>query len=476
MENQQQENQLPEGEQDQNKDIHPDAVVHEPYRPPVRPAEPGFWEKNKLLIKGFLTGFLILVMLIPLAMLHDLVREREMRQEQVIEEISSKWASSQTVFGPVVAVPYLAKVANGKDENGPVYTTSRLHFYMLPDQLSINGKLLPEVRHRSLYDVTLYRSELSLTGTFDPTYAEKLGIPAENILWNEAHLMLGLDDARGLEENVQLRWNNTSSVLEAGLPENTVIKTGLAAKVQIDSSKPIPFHISVHLKGSSHLYFTPVGKTTEVSLSSPWRSPAFDGQYLPATPAVINEKGFSAKWKVLQVSRSYPQVWKDGAQYNIPESAFGVKLLQPADSYAKTERSVKYGLLVIALTFTVFFFIEILQKRQVHPLQYILVGIALCVFYSLLLSVSEYLGFNIAYMIATIATVTLICLYVLGIFKKAAIAGGFGLALGGLYTYLFILIQLEDYALLFGSIGLFVILAIIMYFSRKIDWYGTAKA
>jgi inner membrane protein len=240
-----------------------------------------------------------------------------------------------------------------------------------------------------------------------------------------------------------------------------------------DDQNPIAFSLDIKLKGSELLYFTPVGRTTEVNMTSSWKDPAFDGQYLPDT-SDISGKGFSAWWKVMQVSRNYPQCWADGT-YDLASSSFGVRLIQPTDNYAKSERSVKYAILFIALTFTVFFFLEILQRKQVHPLQYILVGFALCIFYTLLLSISEYTGFNAAYIIAGSATVALIGLYVWSIFKKGRIALGFTLALGGLYAYIFILIQLQDYALLFGSIGLFIIIAILMFYSRKIDWYNSGK-
>lgn len=420
-----------------------------------------------MLIKGFFIGFLILIMLIPVAMLSNLVWEREELQNKVTTEISSKWASQQTVTGPVMIIPYLEHKDNSKQ-------AEKKYLYYLPEKLDINGKLLPEVRHRSLYEVTLYRSDLLLTGTFDPAGIAKAGIAAEDILWDECYLVMGLDDARGLEDEVQLQWDTATHVLEAGLPGNSAVEKGLGSKVAFRAERKIPFRINIKLKGSSYLYFTPVGKTTEVVLTSPWKDPAFDGQYLPSQPATITDSGFTARWKVLQVSRSYPQLWKD-ATYDIKSASFGVRLIQPTDGYAKTQRTIKYALLIIALTFTIFFFVEIFQKRQIHPLQYILVGIALCVFYTLLLSISEYTGFNTAYLVAATATVTLISLYVLGIFRQMKIMAGFATALGSLYAYIFILIQLKDYALLFGSIGLFVILAIIMFYSRKIDWYNTHK-
>jgi inner membrane protein len=436
---------------------------------PINPASlPGFFDRNRMLIKGFFIGFLILIMLIPVVMLSELVSERQQRQQQVTEEISSKWASAQTIVGPIIMLPYYTRTDSSK-------TIVRKYIYLMPDRLDVNGKVFPEVRHRSLYDVTLYRSDLQLTGMFDPAALQKLAIPPGSISWSEAQFVLGLNDVRGLEDNIALQWDTVNTSLEAGIPNNTVVQTGLGARVMLTPEKTVQFRVSVKLKGSSYLYFTPVGKTTEVALNSTWKDPAFDGQYLPAHPAVITDSGFSARWKVLQVSRSYPQAWTDASTFDITASAFGVKLLQPTDRYAKTERSVKYAMLIIALTFTIFFFVEIFQKRQVHPLQYILVGIALCVFYTLLLSISEYTGFNTAYLIASLATVLLISTYVQGIFRQLKIAAGFFFALAALYTYIYILIQLQDYALLAGSIGIFVILAVIMYFSRKIDWYATAK-
>lgn len=431
---------------------------------------PGFYERNKTLLKGFLIGFLILLMLIPAAIVSNLVSERQERQAEVVKEVSSKWAGEQTIIGPIVIVPYKVYV-----QQGSATITKTMYLNLLPESLLINGNAIPEVRRRSLYTVMLYRSDIELSGSFNPSEVQRWNIAPQDIMWEQSKLVLGLNDARGLEEEVVLNWGNTKKTMEAGVINSGVISSGLNTSVAFDSAGKASFNVRIKLKGSSRLYFTPVGKTTEVNLKSAWKSPAFDGQYLPDKPAVISADGFNAHWKILQVSRNYPQCWPSGNTYEVEKSAFGVKLIQPADGYAKTDRSVKYAILFIALTFTVFFFIEILQKKQVHPLQYILVGLALCIFYTLLLSISEYTGFNPAYFIAAVATVSLIGSYVWGIFKTFKIAAGFIFALGGLYTYIFILIQLEDYALLFGSIGLFVILAIIMYYSRKIDWYNTSK-
>lgn len=439
------------------------------YTPEFRKPQ-GFFERNKTIIKGFLIGFLILLMLIPAGILENLVRERQQRQEQVIDEVSSKWAKAQTVNGPLLLVPYNTYQTT---KEGKVIAYKHT-LCLLPEQLGIQGDIAPETRHRSLYNVTLYRSSIVLNGRFNIQSVQKLNIDPSAILWKEAKLLLGINDARGLEQEVTMQWNGQSIILESGVPENDVIPAGMSIAATPDSLKPNEFTINIKLKGSEYLYFTPVGKSTNVTVNSSWKNPAFDGQYLPVKTTTLKDSGFTAHWNVLQVSRNYPQVWTDG-KYDLQASSFGVRLIQPADNYAKTERSVKYAILFIALSFIVFFFIEILQKKQIHPLQYLLVGFALCIFYTLLLSISEYTGFNPAYIIAGMATISLIGLYVWSIFKQGKLAIGFAIALGGLYTYIFVLIQLQDYALLFGSIGLFLILAILMYFSRKIDWYDTSK-
>jgi inner membrane protein len=408
-------------------------------------------------------------MLIPAIFVSNLVEERQERQQQAIREVSSKWATDQTVTGPFLVIPYIAQ-----DEKKQNY---RATLYLLPDQLKIEGQIIPQSLNRSLYRILLYRSDLKLDGIFNFNQPQLKAIPAESILWKDARLCLGIPDTRGLEEEVKLNWNDTAAVLEAGLPDNTIAENGLSTPLPatlFDAQEKAAFNLHLKLKGSDMLYFTPVGKSTTASLRSAWRSPAFDGNYLPDTRQVNNE-GFTAQWKILQVTRNYPQCWSN-SKYEVQASAFGVKLVQPTDNYAKTQRSVKYALLFISLTFTIFFFLEILQKKQVHPLQYILVGLALIIFYTLLLSISEYTGFNPAYVIAASATILLITLYVISVFRKTSIALGFGAALAGLYTYIFVLIQLEDYALLCGSIGLFILLAILMYYSRKIDWYGNGRS
>jgi len=426
-------------------------------------------ERNRIIIKGFLVGFLILLMLIPGKFIASLVDERQSRQAEVVNEVSRKWAEQQAVTGPVLLLPY--KVFETTTE-GKVMEKIKTA-YILPDELHIASTMQPTEKKRSLYSVMLYGSSIKLSGKFGALPLAALQIPADAVMWDNARLVLSVGDMRGISDQVSLSWNGSNQQFDAGVPSNVQFKEGLSVPVSVTAQNPSQFTISLSLRGSSYLYFTPVGKTTEADLQANWKDPAFDGQYLPLT-SEITDKSFKAHWKVLPLSHTYPQYWKDAGQ-DLDKAAFGVRLIQPVDGYAKTNRCVKYAILFIALTFTFFFFLEILQKRQVHPLQYILVGLALTIFYTLLLSISEYTGFNPAYLIACVATITLISLYAWSIFKSGKTAVGFTISLSGLYSYIFVLIQLEDYALLLGSIGLFVIIAVIMFYSRKIDWYGIIR-
>ena len=427
---------------------------------------PTFWDNNRILIKGLLVAFLILIMLIPGVFVTDLVYERQKRQAEVVKEITSKWAEQQTIIGPILMLPYMEAYKTADGKMGETRKTA----FILPDELHISGSMDPLEKKRSLYSVMLYRSDLKLTGRFGTLPIASLQIPPGAILWKEARLAISVGDVRGIEDHVQLEWNGSKQPLDAGVPDNNVLKTGLSVPVTVDTQGQYTFSINLSCRGSAYLYFTPLGKTTEVDLTAKWKDPAFDGQYLPST-STVTDKDFKAHWKILPLSRSFPQYWKEGAR-SFENATFGVRLIQPVDGYAKTFRSVKYAILFIALTFICFFFLEILQKRLVHPLQYLLVGMALTIFYTLLLSISEYAGFNLAYLIASVATVSLIGMYSWSIFKNGKTAVGFTLSLSALYTYIFVLIQSEDYALIFGSIGLFIIIAIIMYYSRKIDWYS----
>jgi len=245
-------------------------------------------------------------------------------------------------------------------------------------------------------------------------------------------------------------------------------------RIQIDSlPEKLDFIFGISVNGIEEVTFGPIGKETNFHLNSSWKDPSFDGKFLP-NKRKVNENGFSADWKVLHINRNYPQGWT-GDDYEVRGTSFGVKLQLPVDVYQKSMRVAKYAILFIVLTFLVFFFVEILNKILIHPIQYILVGLALVLFYVLLLAFSEQIIFDYAYILSAVMTISLILFYCRSILKSWALAAMTASILTVLYAFIFILIQIQDYALLFGSLGIFLILAITMYFSRKIDWFEISK-
>ena len=432
-----------------------------------------FLQRNALFFKAAVIFILVLILLIPTSMIESLIHERENRKNEAVNEVSQKWGNEQTLLGPVLTIPYY-KYYKEKDNN---YNTEKLvkkkeYYHILPTDLKIKGDVLPETRHRGIFDVVLYVTDVKATGTFKGIDLSRLDVPASDVLLNQAFLNFGLSDLRGIEEQIELTWNKEKVFFNPGTLTDDISNSGVHAFVELDSlteEKVYSFNFDVQFKGSEELKFAPVGKVTEVELTSIWSNPSFDGAFLPDSHTV-SEKGFNASWKILHLNRDYPQSWQNG-DYKINSSAFGVNLRLPIDHYQKTFRSAKYAILFIALTYLIFFFIEVLNKKYVHPIQYILVGLALCLFYTLLLSFAEHSSYTIAYVIAMTMTVGLITTYASFIFKSKPLTLMLGGILTILYGFIYIIIQQQDYALLMGSIGLFLILALVMYFSRQIDWY-----
>ena len=429
------------------------------------------WNKNKIILKSFLIGLLILLLLIPTFFIQGLVSERKQRQQEAVTEISSRWAGSQTVTGPVIGIPYTEAVT----DDGNTHEKKKWA-YFLPGKLSIKAHLVPEVRYRGIYQAIVYTTELQIHGSYDSLSFSELDIPREKLIWSEAAVFFDVSDVQGLKEDMVLHL--------AATPRNSSDLPLIPAKFSTDQFKgalsaslpswlsstngPLEFSATVSLKGTGNLLFVPIGRETKAEASSTWSNPSFTGSALPDL-RTVKDSGFVANWKVLALNRKYPQQWKQGS-YDLDSSAFGVDLIVPVDAYQQTTRSVKYAILIVVLTFTAFFLIEWVYGRSIHSLQYLLVGFALCIFYTLLLSLSEYTGFNAAYGLAAAATIGLIGWYVGSMLRSSKMSLFIIFLLVVQYGFVFTLIQLQDYALLMGSLGLFITLALVMYFSRKIKW------
>ena len=433
------------------------------------------WIKNSLTIRLITIGILILFLLIPVSMVKNLIKEREYRQQDAIEEVSSKWGEKQTVTGLVLTVPYntYSKVFDTKTEKYNLIK-SREYAHFLPDQLTINGEVLPELRYRGIYEVIVYNSKLNLTGSFSNPTFEEWKITDENILWEDAYISMGLSDLRGLQNKISLNWNGKQYDINPGIESNDVIRNGISCRIPVYPKKTGAFDknfsLELNFNGSSALNFIPLGKSTNVSIKSPWKNPSFDGAFLP-DEREINKDGFTAKWDVLHLNRPYPQSFR-GSTRGIQNSSFGVNLIVPIDEYQKSMRSAKYAVMFITLTFLLFFFVQILNGVRIHPIQYIIVGLALCVFYTLLVALSEHIPFKYSYLISSVSIISMITLYAQSISKNLKLTYIIGLILIMLYLFIYSIIQMQDYALLMGSFGLFLVLATIMYLSRKINWYS----
>jgi inner membrane protein len=416
-------------------------------------------------------GGLVILLLIPLGMVGSLVGERQQRQSEAAAEVANLWGRPQVLGGPVLTIPL---------------KTGGYYLRVLPETLRIEGSIHPERRSRGIYEAAVYRTELQGSGTIRLPDLAGIGADEADIRWDEAYLTLGVPDLRGIQSGLGIRWGDRELQLEPDGPEDELWDSGLRVKVpglaRERAGQAYTFAFNLGLSGSQRLQFIPMGKQTTVVLHSRWPSPSFSGAFLPQVRRV-DKDGFQAQWQVSWFGRGYPQQWttlpeaekRREMKAALASSAFGVDLFLPVDAYQKTERSTKYGVLFLLLTFLTFFLYEVFSGLSLHPMQYLLVGAALCLFYLLLLSISEHAPFGISYLAAAAATVLLIGGYSAAVLRGRLRALLMTLVLGVLYGYLYVLLQLEDYALLLGAAGLFAILALVMYLTRRIDWGGPRR-
>ena len=451
------------------------------------------WVKSSVMLKLITIGILILILMIPSSMLQSLIVERQSSRDSAVQEITSKWGSNQTIGGAVITIPYTIIQEDEKGKKSSI--NAYAHF--LPENLTIAGTLTPEKRYRGIYVVMLYNAQLHIQGFFKKPNIELLKIPKERFMFSEAFISFGLTDMKGIKEAIRLKVNGKNLEMNPGIESNDLFASGVSCPINLEE-ETINFDAHINLNGSKRIDFLPFGKITKVTIESPWGTPSFVGASLP-DERQVTDKGFKAIWNELHLNRNYPQqgtgrfigsasnnsenydqnrsvaVYADGVETAKTtaelESSFGVKLLLPVDEYQKTMRSTKYNLMFIVITFIAFFFVEILNRKRLHPIQYLLVGFAICLFYVLLLAISEHLSFNWSYLIGCITILTLILFYTQSVFKNGRITLIFNGILALLYGFFYSLLQLEDYSLLLGSVGLLIILAVVMYLTRNIDWY-----
>lgn len=438
-----------------------------------------YWLKHSITARMLVVGFLLMVLLVPLEFVSDLITERALRQEEVVKEINSKWGNEVVLSGPILKIPYKTykeeKVYIQKSKSYEIKTEEILNnAYLFPDILQIDSKAISkeEPLKRSIYESVVYTADLSVKGNFPPINFEENDIKPEDILWDKVTLLIQTSNLKGIRNTLEVQLRDQALAMTPKYAQDylNTVQSEVIANLSSENKNPIPFSFDLKINGSESLKFIPIGKETTASMDSNWDSPSFDGKYLPEDGSrEITEAGFKASWKVLQINRQFEQKFFNHLP-DLLEFAFGTNLIIPVDEYQKSERAAKYGFMVIGLTLLVFLLIQLASKLYIHPFQYVMIGLALVMFYTLLISISEHSSFLKAYLIAGASVLGLITLYSRAILKGFKFPLLVCTSLASLYGFIYVIIQLENYALLVGSIGLFAILAIVMFASRKIDW------
>jgi inner membrane protein len=451
------------------------------------PATPPAWfpfnlRRLSTVMKLAAIGFLMLVLLIPLAMVDSVLRERLQRRDTAVREMTASWGLEQVIVGPVLVVPYRYvqrtwkdQVVNGRSERTETIQPLTERAYFLPAVLKADGRLDPSRLSRGIYESVVYRGTVTLSGHFARPAFDEWKVDAQDVMWNDAEITVAVSDLRGAGQALTVVIGGTAVQLKPGSRLDG-FASGVHARLAglKDRAGDVPFELTLTFNGSRSLRFAPLGTSTNVTMASTWPDPSFQGAFLPGRRE-ISGQGFTARWQISEYGRSYSQQWTD--THAVPASAinsslFGVDLVPALDAYRYVERSIKYGVLVIALVFTAFFLVEILGNVRIHPFQYTLVGAALCLFYLGLLALSEVLSFDAAYWAGAAAATLMISLYAVKALasQRRALAAAAGL--GTVYGFVFVVLRLQDFSLLIGTAGLTLALALVMYVTRNIDWYA----
>lgn len=469
---------------------------------------------GSIVLKFAVIFFLTLILLIPMNLIDDLIHERKAREQGVSNEIAAKWGREQVIASPIIAVPYEevkeSFQPSGKGVKELVTSVETQWAYLLPNETQVSAEVKPEPLKRGIYQAIVYQTNISMKGNFQGFDLSKLEVAPERLQWGKAKLIYGVQDMKGLSANPKLSWADSSYELSKANLDINPFLFNLAADLNLKGNEDLnrTFAISYEIRGSKSLNFLPLAKQSNIQVKGEWSNPSFNGAYLPESREV-GERAFTASWELPSFNRKLPQQWtgddtqvytfsgidlqsaESGEYYTTavtqpvePQSvgAGGASLssdydmvqinfLPSINNYQKTNRVTKYGILVVALTFVSLLFMEVIKKQRVHIIQYVLIGFAMVLFYALLLAISEHLGFNLAYLLAALATTGLIASFVKAITKNSQSALIFAAILSLFYSFIYILMQLRDYSLIVGTIGVFIILAVLMRLSTKIDWY-----
>ncbi len=444
--------------------------------------------RANVLLKAMVVGVLALAFVVPLVMIWGVVKDRSRYRNTVTAEVARSTAQSQTLVGPLVVVRYRERIpGTGKGDVGQVREGAEI---ILPESLSIRSKAHVETRQRGIYRVPVFRATTGLAAAF--TLPPRLGISDKRQLVEEprAEIVFGVSDPRGIRSVPEARLQGVTLEARPGAGLDW-LKNGFSVALPRDAAgRRVSLEVSLDLMGTDRLMFLPIGAVTDVELSSDWAHPSFVGAFLP-DERNVSARGFEARWKLSRFATGVDDAMariRDSMSRGVPvapdrgdgapglfNTDLGVRFVQPVDVYTQSERAVKYGFLFVFLTFVAFFLFEVLRRMAIHPIQYVLCGAALALFFLLLVSLSEHLPFAAAYLVASVACVGLIAFYVGHVLRSTARGLAFGGLVGAMYGFLYVILQSEDYALLLGTLLLFAVLAIVMVMTRHVDWYRLSE-
>ena len=426
-------------------------------------------------------GFLALLLLIPVGMVRGVIAERQARRDETVREIGSSWGGAQRIAGPRLVVPFIERWQETLVDGKKIERERRDAAVFLPETLDVTGTLETQTLRRGIFEVPVYTARLSLSGAFAAPDFVPLGISPAEVLWDRAELVIDLSEVRAVDE-IALEWAGEAHRFEAGGGRNQPHAAAVHVPLGARARAPAKFSVALSARGSESLAIVPLGGTTTAKLASSWPSPSFTGAWLPAEREVRDDgSGFTASWRVASLGRGFPQSWRakdepvradaeHRTEAELAAAGFGVRLLKLVDTYRRAERSAKYAVLFIALTFATLWLFEVLAKTPLHSVQYLLVGAALCLFFLLELSLAEHVGFGAAYALASGGIVGLVGGYAWAVLRSKRRAGVVAGVVVTLYAYLFVVLTNEDYALLAGAIGLFAALGAVMWLTRRVDW------
>lgn len=435
-----------------------------------------YLKTSQLGFKPFLILILILLFLIPLSLIKSLIRDRRFYQKEAVSSILEPLGGNLALEGVAVALPFKTQIEKS-DEKGQKWVEEKTNYLLtMPEDYQIESNLNPHYLTRGIYRIPVFSGEVHIKGHFSPSDYRYHKIEEKNILWEEATLIIGISNKKNLTKFPEILASDT--VLLPSLSD-PILTTPFQNKIHYTISqeklqKGFDFSGTLHLQGGESVEFKPLAGNNYFKLSSNWKTPSFSGGWLP-NDRTVTKAGFSAEWRISGVSTQFPKSWiseNSYRAYDQKSESVRTSFITSSDNYKKTEKSVKYALLFLLVPFLAIFLCEIFTGIRIHPIQYCLIGLADAIFYLLLLSISEHLPFPLSYLVSAVSVTFLTFFYAAAIFKKNQWGALLALVQSISYLFLFGTLQAEDYALLFGSLGLFFIILLLMILTKRVDWYA----